>query len=646
MSTNHKKWEPLLFSSVGIAAMFLILVAIGVIAGAAKFRLDLTSERLFTLSDGTKKIIGKLDTPVIIRFYCTQSQNDMPVALKNYAKRVEDLLYEYRQASHGQIQIQKFDPQPDSDAEDSAKLDGVEGEAVGGGAVLNLGEKVYLGVAISCVDQKTALPFLDPTREKLLEYDLTRAISHVINPQKQILGVMSALPLMGQMNPMMARMGQGGQEPWVLVTELKRDFEVKQVDMNVEKIDDDIPVLLVVHPSNISDKAQYAIDQFVLRGGKLIACLDPLSVVDSRNAMGMQNMMQRAATGGSTLDKLLKAWGLDFDVNKVISDKNYVTQIRRGDRPAPEATWLSLTPEAIDQNDPVTAQIDSILLPFSGVFTGTPAAGLKQTVLLKTSGNSQLVDKMMAQFGGDTSKDFAPSGKEYALAVRLTGKFKTAFPDGKPAAKPEDKSEDKEDKAKTEKNSNEPGLKESKKDGVVVLIGDSDFVYDQFCVQVQNFFGQKLVSPFNGNLNLLQNLVEQLMGDSNLISVRSRAVLNRPFTLVKKIQAEAEERYRTKIKQLEEDLAATQQKINDLQQHKDKNQRFILSPEQQEEVRKFHQKEAENKKELKEVRKQLRKDIDALETRIEIYDIAGMPILVTAMGITLAVFKRKRTAAK
>ncbi len=656
MSTTKQKWEPILYSGIGIAAMFVALVAVGIISGSVSKRLDLTSDRLFTLSEGTRKILGKIDTPVTINYYCTRSETEMPIWLKNYARRVEDLLSEYRQASRGKIEIRKFDPKPDSDAEDSARLDGVEGQNISDGGMINLGDKAYLGLAVACVDQKVSIPFLDPSREKLLEYDLTRAIARVTNPTKPTLGVMSGLPVFGQMNPMMMRMGGGQQEPWVAITELKRDFDVKQIELTAEQIDEEINVLLVLHPANISEKTQFALDQFVLRGGKLVALLDPMSVVDSRNSMNMQNMMQRAASGGSTLDKLLKAWGLEFDVNKVLADKNYVTPVRRGDGGgvSPEPTWLSLTAEAIDRNDVTTGEIDSLLMVGSGVFTGSPASGITQTTLLKSSGNSQLVDKMLAQFGGDTGKDFSPQGKEYALALRLTGKFKTAFPDGKPGGDTDSNKSDSTDDKKEDKAAEEgkgadkktEWLKESKKDGVVVLIGDSDFAYDQFSVQVQRFFGQKLIAPFNGNLNLLQNVIEQLMGDSNLIAIRSRSVQNRPFTLVRKIQANAEEQFRAKIKQLEQDLADAQQKISELQRNPDKTQRAILPKEVQDEIKQFRQKEAQTNRELKQVRKQLRKDIDALETRLKWVNIAGMPALVTVAGIALAVFNRKKTAAQ
>ena len=632
-----KKNEALVYSTVGVVVMFGILVAANIISGLAKFRVDLTADRLYTLSDGTRKVLAKLDTKVKLRLYATQGENTMPTGLQSHARRVEDLLQEIRQASGGKVQIEKLDPQPDSDAEESATIDGVQGQLVG------MNEKIYLGLAVSCVDQRVAIPFLTPDRDKLLEYDVVRAITQVTAVSKPVVGVMTGLPMFGQpMNPMMMQMGQRGQNPWVFITELKNDFEVKQIEMNTDKIDDSVKVLIVAHPKQITDTAQYAIDQFLMRGGKLIAFLDPLSIVDSRSSMG--NPMQRAAQGGSNLDKLIKAWGLEYDPNKVIADAKYVTRISRGQgREEVVPTVLSIGPDAITQGDPVTSQIDNILLPFSGAFSGTPVAGLTQTVLLKTTTKSQLVEKFMAEMAGEqVMKDFTPSGKEYNLAVRLTGKFKTAFPNGKPADAPKPDDEKKEEK----KDAKEESLKESKTDSIVILVADSDFLYDEFAGQVQNVFGQTIFIPRNGNISLAQNIADQAGGDVNLIQVRSRATVTRPFTVVKRMQAEAEESYRAKIKQLETELSSTQQRLNELQQKKEGNQRFILSPEQQKEVENFRKREVDVKRELKDVRKQLRRDIDSLENRLKWLNIAGMPFLVTVSGIALAAVKRKKTSAK
>lgn len=632
-----KKFESILYSMVGVAAMFLILLALNFLVTAARTRVDLTAEKLYTLSPGTKAILAKLDTKVKVRFYCTRGEHEMPVFLKTYAQRVEDLLGEYKQYAKGNIEIEKLNPRPDSDAEDSANIDGVEGQ------MTQTGEKIYLGIAVSCLDQKVALPFLSPEREKYLEYDLSRAISRAGSSSKVTVGVMTALPAFGQqMNPMMMRQGMQGQPAWVFVSELKRDFEVKQVEMTAEQIDSDIKVLIVAHPKDITEKAQYAIDQFLMRGGKLIAYLDPVSVIDARQNPG--NPMMPSQPTSSSLDRLLKAWGVEMDKSKVVADMNFLTRMMRGNRPESAPAVLSINPQGINKDDVITAQIDNILMPFAGSFTGSPVEGLKKTVLVQSTEASQMVEGFLAQLSGEQiAKEFKSDNKKRELAIRLTGKFKTAFPDGKPADPADKKDVDGKDK-KDEKKPD--SLKESAGETAVILVADADMLFDQFCVQIQEMFGQRIVIPRNGNLTLLQNFVEQLSGDSNLIGTRSRATLNRPFTLVREMQAKAEDNYRAKIKKFEEGLQETQRKLNELQRNKDKNQRFILSPEQQQEIEKLRKEEGRMKKELKEERKNLRRDIDSLENRIKWINIAGMPLLVTFSGLALALFKRKRTAAK
>jgi ABC-type uncharacterized transport system involved in gliding motility auxiliary subunit len=442
-------------------------------------------------------------------------------------------------------------------------------------------------------------------------------------------------------NPMMRQMGQpaGGQEPWVLVNELKADFDVRRVDMNADKIDDDIRVLLAIHPREISEKTQFAIDQFILRGGKLLAFLDPLPLIDSREQNQMFGSIPNA---GSNMDKLLKAWGLSLDTGKVVADMNLKMQVGgRNNRPQDAPAFLSLTSDEIDPDDIVTSQIDNIWMPFAGSITGTPAAGLTKTVLLKSTKESQLVDGFMANLSSESvMKDFKSSGTEQALAVRLTGKFKTAFPSGPPDAPEAGDNDAEKPEPKRE------WIKESEQENTVILVADADMLFDAFALrQIQSPFGN-LAMPMNGNLNLAQNAVEQLTGDNNLIAVRSRSVQNRPFTVVKKMQTEAEANYRSKIKELEDSLADTQRQLNELQQQKDSGQRFILSSEQQQTLENFRKKEAEVKVKLKEERKRLRQDIDSLQNRLKWFNIAAMPLLVSVSGITLAWFKRKRTSAK
>ena len=639
---KQKKFETLLYSAIGVAVMFAVIVAVNLIANAAKGRLDLTADKLYTLSPGTKSILKKLDTPVEVRFYFSQGEARVPSHIRTYANEVEDLLEEFSEVSGGKIRIRKIDPKPDSDAEEAAQADGIEPQPTGPLSP----ENYYFGLVVSLDPEKAAIPHLDPGRERLLEYDLARAIGRVITTAKPVVGVMTALPMFGQpMNPMMMRMGQRGQRPWVFISELKQDYTVKQVQMDVDKIDDDIQVLIVAHPKNITDKAQYAIDQFVLRGGKLLALLDAMCFIDRDQSQPNNPIAGMMPGGGSSLPKLLQTWGVAFDMSKVVADLSFTKEIsfQQGQRPQPMPTFLFVNPDGINKEDVLTAQLDNLLIPMPGSFSGTPATGLQQTVLLHTTKKSELVDGMTSQFSPQKTMDeFKPSGTEYPLAIRLKGKFKTAFPEGKPAEPTSDEDKDKPD---AEKKANAgDSLKESKTESVVILVGDADFLYDNFCVEINPLFG--VASPINGNLGLGQNMVEQLAGDANLVGTRSRGALRRPFTVVQKMQAEAEDQYRDKIRKLNEELQNAQTQLNEMQAKKEPGQKLILSPEQQSKIAEFQKKQRDTQRELRELRKNLRQDVDSLENKLKWTNIAGMPVLVVVAGLSVFFVRKQRTKAQ
>lgn len=630
---KQSKLQTLLFSTVGVVVVFVAIIGANLIFSPARIRVDFTADKLHTLSDGTKKILAKVDSKVEVRLYASRGENRLPSGLKNYVQSVEDLLAEFKAQSNGKIEIKKFDPEPDSESEDLAKLDGVDPQ------MLNTGESFYLGLAVSLDPNKAAIPFLSPDREKLLEYDLARAISQVIRTEKPVVGVMSPLQVFGMQMPpqMMMRMQQQGQDPWIFINELKRDFEVQQVGMDVDKIDDKIKVLIVIHPKDITDKAQFAIDQFLLRGGKVIGFLDALCLVDNRqpNPMGF-NM-----GGGSSLPKLLKAWGLEFESSKVIADPNFAKQLQgRDGRPQIVPSFLFLNAEAINKDDAVTSQSDDLWVPFSGAFTGKAVDGLKQDVLLKTTLKAQLVDGVTAQLNGQKVMDeLKPAGVNYSIGVRLTGKFKTAFPDGKPAAEAKDGEKKEETKPDGEV------LKESKTDGVVYLFGDADMLADQFSVEINPIF--RMAVPRNGNLALLQNLVEQASGDSNLIGARSRASIRRPFTTIQRIETEARMRYQSQLEDLEKRQQEAQRQLNEVQIKKEGNTaKVILTPEQKQAIEKFQKDQVETKKQLKAVRKELRQDVESMENRLKWANIALMPAVVTIAGIGLAAARRRKQAAR
>ena len=618
-----KKSETLAYSAVGLAALFLALVAFNYLASAVALRADLTEGRLYTLSEGTKKILRALDAPVKLKLYVSQGEQAMPVPLRGFAQRVEDLAREFKSVAGGNLVIEKYNPKPDSEEEDAAQLDGIEAQQ------LASGEQFYLGLAVSRLDRKQAIPALNPARERLLEYDLSRAIARVGAAARPVIGLMSALPVLGEkFNPFTRQ----SSEPWVLANELKRDFNVKTVNMTAEAIDADVNVLLVIHPRDLQEATEYALDQFVLRGGKLVVFADPYAYFDQQ-----PSPIPGMGGGGtsSTLPRLFKAWGVALDPGKVIADVVFASG--GGARYTP--TVLSLNRTAFNRDDIVTSQIETLLYPFGGAFEylsdGRAAQGLKATELVKSSPNSMLVDNVVATASGDAAtKGFKPDGRSRPLALRLTGKFRTAFPEGAPKA----------DKKKAPEKAH---LAEGAKDNSVVLVADVDLLHDGAAVDVQEIFGRRIVVHSNGNLAFAQSMVEQLAAGEELISLRSRAASFRPLTVVREMEAEAQKQYFGKIQSLEGELQKTTEKLQELQKARGAAAKGaqILTSEQQAEIENFRKTVAETRKVLKELRKNLRQDAESLVFWTKVANIALMPLAVALAGLALWLVRRRRQAA-
>ena len=629
---NKKTLEHLLYSTGGLVALVAVLIAANFILGAFNLRADLTEGDVYTLSPGTRQVLGKLEAPVRLRLYYSQGSEAVPVGLKTFAKRVEDLLNEYKSAGRGKVIVEKFNPEPDSDAEDSAQLDGIEGQ------LTNAGEKFYLGLSISFLDQKAAIPVLAPDRERLLEYDITRGIAQVGETKKPVVGVMSALPVMGRsLDPIRK---QQPSEPWVLVQELKKIFDVREVRLDAPKIDDAIKVLLVIHPRNLSEDTEYAIDQFVLRGGKLVAFVDPYAYFDQQP--DLQNPFGGAQAGQSMFYNLFKAWGVDVDMGKVIADLSFAS----GAGPRLLPTLLSLTTQALNMDDVVTSQIGTLLIPFGGAFKNKLADGLKETVLVHTSKNAMPVDLIIATLSGEPStRGFQPTNEEMPLAIRLTGKFHTAFPEGKPKPYAPPRADRKKGDEKKAQDQAEPQLRQSAEENAVVLVADVDLLSDGAAVEIQEVFGQRVAVPRNGNLALALGMVEQLSGDSALINLRSRASFSKPLTVVREMESRAQQQYLGKIKELEDNLNKTQENLQALQRGKSGTASSILTAEQQAELDSFRQRAVETRRDLKELRKNLRVESDSLEFWIKVLNIGLVPLLVALAGLALALARRRKEAA-
>jgi ABC-type uncharacterized transport system involved in gliding motility auxiliary subunit len=606
-----KKHENLIYSAIGLVALFLVLIAVNFLVARVPTRVDLTEGNLYTLSDGTRRILRSLETPVKVRLYMSQGEA-VPVPLRGFAQRVEDLVREFKSAAGDRVIVERLNPRPDSEEEDAAQLDGVEPQQ------LMSGEQFYLGIAVSQLDRKQAIPAISPQRERLLEYDLVRAIARVGSAERPKIGLMAGLPVLGErFNPFTRQ----SSDPWVLANELKRDFDVKEVPLMAKEIDKDLNVLLVIHPREVPPQTEYALDQFVMRGGKLIAFVDPYAYFDQ----GPQMPGVPPQPSSSTLPTLFKAWGITMDPGKVVSD--VVFGSGGGARYTP--TVLSLNRTAFSRDDIVTSQIETLLYAFGGAFELKLPENLKASELVQSSPNAMLVDNMNATKSGDeATRGFKPSGHPMPLAVRLSGKFKTAFPDGL-----------------TEKDKPVPGtpaLRESA-DNSVIIVADVDLLADGAAVDVQEVFGRKIVVPSNGNLAFAMGMVEQFAAGNDLISLRSRAAAFRPLTVVRELEAEAQKEYFGRIQALEEEKQKTQARLQELQKAQGGAAKGaqILSSEQQAELERFKKTYSETNLALKELRKNLRQDAEALVFWTKVANIAVMPLLVALAGLLVAFFRRR-----
>jgi ABC-type uncharacterized transport system involved in gliding motility auxiliary subunit len=622
MKSFLKKHEALVFSAVGLAALFLILVAANYLVSLQAAKIDLTEGRVQTLSEGTRKILRGLEAPVKVKLYISRGEQAMPVPLRSFAQRVEDLAREFKSVAGNNLTIELYNPRPDSEDEDQAQLDGVEPQQ------LFTGEQFYLGLVVSQLDRKQAIPAVSPQRERLLEYDLARAIARVASAERPVLGLLSALPVLGEkFNPMTRQ----SSEPWVLASELKRDFNLKQVSFLAESIDPEIKVLLVIHPRDLPEATEYALDQFVLRGGKLVAFVDPYAYFDQQ-----PSPMPGIGGGGtsSTLPRLFKAWGVEMNPGKVIADVVFASGA--GQRYTP--TVLTLNRTAFNRDEVVTSQIETLLYAFGGAFDVKPVEGLKVTELVKSSPNSMLVDNVVAAVSGDAAtKGFQPDNKARPLALRLSGKFKTAFPEGRPASN---------EKKVTDKKA-ENLLKESSGENSVILVADVDMLNDGAAVDIQEVYGRRIVVPSNGNLAFAQSMVEQFAAGDALTSLRSRADAFRPLTVVREMQARAQEQYLGRLKALEDELQKTTEKLAELQKARGAAAKgaLIMTPEQQVEIENFRKRVTETRRELKELRKNLRQDAESLVFWTKLLNIALMPLLVVLAGLAVFLIRRKKQVA-
>ena len=627
-------------SLIGVVVIFIGIVLFNTITAQLKFKADLTEGDLFTLSEGSKKLLEDLKeegdgSKLEIRFYLTQGEKGVPVFVSEHGRRIEDLLDQYQEYAGSNIELKKINPRRDTDEEELAVNDGIQ--------LLN--NAFYVGMAVSFLDTTEVIPFFDPAKSTTLEYDISRAIKNVLKlkEDRQTIGVMSSLNVWGgpdASNPM-AMMNRGAQQPpWFFLRQLQQDFNVERLEATATEISDDIDLLLVIHPKNISDATEYAIDQFVLSGRKLIVFADPLALKDEGNNQNPQ-MRIPGMGGASTLSRLFTKWGVNFENSKVVADFNFrLNQRDPLSRGRIMPAYLALGKKAFNQEEIVTRDLGSIRMPYAGSFdVSNLATGLTAKELISSSDQAKLVDGMSSQFNGEKimdsfltgSEDGKPTGtNKFALAVKISGTFTTAFPDGKPGSSGEEEESDEE------KTTNSNHLKESESENHVCLIGDTDLLSEEHFLIQQRFL-------LSQNVSFVQNIVDHF-GDDTLINIRSRNQ-DRPFTTIMDLEKEAQSKFEDKLKKLEAEQQAILQEKTKLESTGQGQNQFTLSidPEALKDIQK---KELEKRKQIREIRKELRSEIDLIQLQIKLANIVSMPALVIIAGIIFFVRKRKVTAAK
>ena len=604
--------------AIGLVLVAVIAVAADVVLAKLPLRADLTAERLYTLSEGSRAVLGQLDKDVTLKYFVSSSAAEMPMALKTYATQVENLLEEYDRAAGGALAIEKFDPKPDSDAEEWAQRYGVEPQSVN-----PFGSPIYFGLVAVCGDKEETLGTLTPRTEATLEYDITRLVTRVAWPEKPVVGVMTSVEgVLAKADPRMMQMRRPPQG-WAAFGELAKDYDVREVPPTVEEIDPAVKTLVVLHAKNLTDKTLYAIDQFVCRGGKLIACVDPMSL-KTLLSQPQNQMMMGGGNEPSTLGKLFEAWGVTFDPKQITCDLAAATKLNNGqgmvnDEPA----FLTLGADNMEKSDLLVSRLTQVMFPFAGAFAfDGKDSDLVFTPMITTSSEHSAETDAMGMMMGGGSRSAKPDGKARVVAARLSGTFKTAFPKGPDGT-------------------NDVSNAVASGKSAVMLFADSDFLADDFCVRLLRTPFGNMAQPMNDNLALFSNVIEQFAGRAELIGVRTRGASNRPFTVVDRLEAEAMAKWQKKEAELQSRLAEAQRRISELQSQKSGSERMLLSREQQQEIVKFRKAQAETRRELKGVRKELTADIDSLGARLKGINIALMPALVVLFGLFRG-FLRKR----
>ena len=636
------------YALASISLIVVLFVTVNIVSNIwlRSARLDLTEGGLYSVSAGTRAILSKLEDPITLRFYYSREPASGYASIVAYSDRVRDLLQEYVALSGGKLILEEIDPAPFTPAEDDAVAQGLSG------APTQEGENVYFGlVGTNTLNGNERIAFFDQNREQYLEYDLTSMIYRLSLPEKPKLAVISALPLAAGSGGLAAAL-QGTSRPFAIYQQLRDTYDLQTIDTSADRIPADISTLLVIHPAAFSDATQYAIDQFVMRGGHAIIFVDPYSeIAGQQTPPGSLDVGDKSS---SDLKPLFAAWGVDYDPTKVVTDAQLAQQVQVGGaggvpQVVDYVAWMRMTPDTFNLNDPVTGNLQLLNIASAGALKAHQGATTKFTPLISSSSNAMLMDAMQIRFTQrpqDLIRRFQATGERFTVAARVTGPAKTAFPNGPPKeTKETTPAADSKDKTPLPDE-----IKESP-DINVILVADSDLIDDRFWVQIQNLLGQQIAIPTSDNGALVQNLVENMMGSNDLISLRTRERNSRPFTVVEQIRRDAESRFlaqeqalQEKVTQTEASLRALQGQGGDPAANPQGQGAPVLSQAQQQQIDRFRRDLVETRASLRQVQANLRRDVENLGNLLAFLNIALVPLILSAAAIGIAFVRSRRRA--
>lgn len=605
-----------LLAGAGIVLALVSLFAINTFGALVlrPYRLDLTETKSYTLSDGTLRLLSSLDEPIVLRLYVSSSIAERNAFLAAYARRVHDMLRAYAEASGGRITVELIDPEPYSEEEDRAVGFGLQPIAFDNGQTV-----AYLGIAgTNTTDDVDVIPLLSPEREPFLEYDLTRLVYNLAHPEKPVVGVVSGLPLSG--DPL------NEYRPWEIYRQLGQLYDIRWMGGDISEFED-VDILMIVHPRDLSDKTLYAVDQFLLRGGKAMIFVDPHS-----EAAAIRQQRPGATLTSSSLDRLFETWGIAFDATKLVADPTAARQVQfpAGGRNqiVDYLVWLSLERPHLSTKSPITAQLQRVNLASAGAIAATDDATVDFEPLLFSSKQAQMVDVgKVAMFPDPLGllREYRPEGETRVMAARLSGTLKSAFADGPP--------EGAETKAEH--------LAEGSAPTTLILVADTDILDDRSWLASQSLLGQDILIPLADNADFVANALDGLVGSEVFADLRGRDVALRPFTRLVELRREAERAYRAKEQELLDRLHELENKLRALQLPAGEGE-AVLSAGQREEIEKIRADILETRRELREVQYALRRDIETLQARVEFANIAAVPLLVGILAVVMALVHRAR----